>query len=42
MKRDDRARQIPEIARYTKYYEHDGMLRAYANALRILGQVLKT
>jgi len=21
----------PEMARYTKYYEHDGMLRAYAN-----------
>src|SRR5512132_2124736 len=22
---------IPEKARYTKYYEHDGQLRAYAN-----------
>src|SRR5512132_1119894 len=22
---------VPEMARYTKYYEHDGQLRAYAN-----------
>ena len=22
---------VPERARYTKYYEHDGQLRAYAN-----------
>src|SRR6266496_3573180 len=22
---------VPEKARYTKYYEHDGQLRAYAN-----------
>ena len=26
----------PEIARYTKYYEHDGMLRAYANRAMLL------
>lgn len=39
MKRDDRARQIPEIARYTKYYEHDGMLRAYANRSMILAMI---
>jgi hypothetical protein len=24
-------KELPEIARYTRYYEHDGMLRAYAN-----------
>jgi len=30
MKSDIHGKQ-PEIARYTKYYEHDGMLRAYAN-----------
>ena len=24
-------RPVPEVAHYTKYYEHDGMLRAYAN-----------
>ena len=28
--------QTPEIARYTKYYEHDGMLRAYANRSMLL------
>jgi type IV secretory pathway TrbF-like protein len=28
--------EIPEIARYTKYYEHDGMLRAYANRAMFL------
>jgi hypothetical protein len=27
---------LPEIARYTKYYEHDGMLRAYANRSMLL------
>jgi type IV secretory pathway TrbF-like protein len=27
---------IPEIAQYTKYYEHDGMLRAYANRAMFL------
>jgi len=27
---------VPEIARYTKYYEHDGMLRAYANRAMLL------
>jgi type IV secretory pathway TrbF-like protein len=26
----------PEIARYTRYYEHDGMLRAYANRAMFL------
>jgi hypothetical protein len=27
---------LPEEARYTKYYEHDGMLRAYANRSMLL------
>src|SRR5262249_24902651 len=27
----DGNQEIPEKARYTKYYEHDGKLRAYAN-----------
>src|SRR5215471_7429683 len=28
--------EIPEIAAYTRYYEHDGMLRAYANRAMLL------
>src|ERR1700704_6023078 len=27
----DGSQEVPERARYTKYYEHDGQLRAYAN-----------
>ncbi len=30
-KQDRQERQLPEKLRYTKYYEHDGQLRAYAN-----------
>ena len=30
---------VPEIARYTKYYEHDGMLRAYANRSMLLAVI---
>jgi type IV secretory pathway TrbF-like protein len=30
---------VPERASYTKYYEHDGMLRAYANRSMILAMV---
>src|SRR6266581_7857655 len=30
-KREDANQSVPERARYTKYYEHDGHLRAYAN-----------
>src|SRR3989442_10910817 len=30
-KRDELTQAVPERARYTKYYEHDGQLRAYAN-----------
>src|SRR5947209_18670320 len=29
----------PEIVRYTKYYEHDGMLRAYANRAMALAMI---
>jgi type IV secretory pathway TrbF-like protein len=39
MSRDSRVREIPEIARYTKYYEHDGMLRAYANRAMLLAMI---
>lgn len=39
MRKDDRARQLPEITRYTKYYEHDGVLRAYANRSMLLAMV---
>lgn len=28
---NDTSQAVPEKARYTKYYEHDGQLRAYAN-----------
>ncbi|HLY61335.1 MAG TPA: VirB8/TrbF family protein [Terriglobia bacterium] len=31
--------KLPEIARYTKYYEHDGILRAYANRAMVLAVV---
>jgi hypothetical protein len=31
MRTEKQQKEIPEIARYTRYYEHDGMLRAYAN-----------
>lgn len=30
------AQQAPELARLTRYYEHDGMLRAYANRAMFL------
>ena len=30
---------VPEKARYTKYYEHDGMLRAYANRAMLLAML---
>ena len=29
-------REAPEIASFTRYYEHDGMLRAYANRAMFL------
>ena len=31
MKTDKKSIPNPEILAYTKYYEHDGLLRAYAN-----------
>jgi hypothetical protein len=36
MRRLDRMEEVPEITRYTKYYEYDGMLRAYANRAMLL------
>jgi hypothetical protein len=33
------ASALPEKARYTKYYEHDGMLRAYANRAMLLAML---
>ena len=36
MKRSAQGRDLPEITGYTKYYEHDGMLRAYANRAMFL------
>jgi hypothetical protein len=32
-------RDLPELASYTKYYEHDGMLRAYANRAMWLAMI---
>src|SRR5215468_9119383 len=37
-KRYDRA-DLPERLQYTKYYEHDGMLRAYANRSMVLAML---
>jgi len=31
---------LPEKLRYTKYYEHDGLLRAYANRTMVLAMLL--
>ena len=31
---------LPESSRYTRYYEHDGMLRAYANRSMALAMIL--
>src|SRR5579859_7685043 len=39
MSRASRVTELPEIARYTKYYEHDGMLRAYANRAMLLAMI---
>lgn len=36
MRRVTKGAEIPEMVRYTKYYEHDGMLRAYANRTTVL------
>jgi VirB8 protein len=39
MKLAGRIGELPEITRYTKYYEHDGMLRAYANRAMLLAMI---
>ena len=39
MKRFAQGRDLPEMAGYTKYYEHDGMLRAYANRSMLLAMI---
>ena len=39
MKMAGRIGEFPEITRYTKYYEHDGMLRAYANRAMLLAMI---
>src|SRR6266403_3366497 len=39
MRKIDRLGELPEITRYTKYYEHDGMLRAYANRAMLLAMI---
>jgi type IV secretory pathway TrbF-like protein len=31
--------ELPDMVRYTKYYEHDGMLRAYANRAMVLAMI---
>jgi type IV secretory pathway TrbF-like protein len=39
MKKTGRIGELPEISRYTRYYEHDGMLRAYANRAMLLAVI---
>src|SRR5260370_42104238 len=39
MKKAGRIGEVPEMTRYTKYYEHDGMLRAYANRAMWLAMI---
>jgi type IV secretory pathway TrbF-like protein len=39
MRQITRRGDLPEMARYTKYYEHDGMLRAYANRAMWLAMI---
>src|SRR5437867_12268457 len=39
MKKAGERRDLPERMQYTKYYEHDGMLRAYANRAMVLAMV---
>ena len=36
MRKIDQMSELPEVTRYAKYYEHDGMLRAYANRAMLL------
>ena len=39
MKRALERKDLPERLQYTKYYEHDGMLRAYANRAMVLAML---
>ena len=39
MRKTDRGSELPEATRHTKYYEHDGMLRAYANRAMLLAMI---
>ncbi|HWH60136.1 MAG TPA: VirB8/TrbF family protein [Terriglobales bacterium] len=39
MTKANRVGELPEVTRYTKYYEHDGMLRAYANRAMLLAMI---
>src|SRR5260370_33864556 len=39
MRKIDRMSELPEVTRYTKYYEHDGILRAYANRAMLLAMI---
>lgn len=39
MREIDRRAELPEVTCYTKYYEHDGMLRAYANRAMLLAMI---
>src|SRR5579884_3917257 len=39
MKQTKSPMAVPEIASYTKYYEHDGTLRAYANRAMLLAMI---
>jgi len=39
MKKMNRIGELPAVTRYTKYYEHDGMLRAYANRSLLLAMI---
>src|SRR5882724_6766609 len=42
MKTKTELRNVPEITSYTRYYEHDGMLRAYANRAMFLAILFGT
>src|SRR5439155_20150603 len=36
LKKKEEAAEMPEKIRYSRYYEHDGALRAYANRAMVL------
>ena len=42
MKKGQENREVPEQSRYSRYYEHDGMLRAYANRSMVLALLFGT